>query len=81
MNFRESEGTVTDDQIATVASIISAGRLCVGWDNPGGQRRIVAVTTLDGELCGVFADGRRVPLRTVDAADIVAYFRPFADEG
>lgn len=58
---------MTDQQIAIVASILSAGRLCVGWDNPAGHlRRILAVETWDGEPCGVFLDNTRRSLRDVN---------------
>ena len=71
---------MTDQQIAIVASILSAGRLCVGWDDPAGHlRRIFSVETRDGEPVGVFSNGQWCALRTVLPEDIVAYFRPFAD--
>ena len=69
---------MTDEQIAIVASILSADRLCVGWDDPAGHmRRIIAVETRDGEPVGMFGNGQWCALWAVKPVDIVAYFRPF----
>jgi hypothetical protein len=72
---------MTDQQIAIVTSILSANRLCVGWQDPAGPlRRIFSVETRGGEPAGVFENGQWCALRAVVAEDVVVYFRPFADE-
>jgi len=70
---------MTDEQIDELKDLLRSDTFCLGWEDPNGPlRRILSVGMREGEIAGVFGDGRYVALDAVDPASIIAYRRPFA---